>query len=249
MAKNEQIYCPKSDEGVKSAVKQGAVVVGLGKAAVPVADQLRVALGYRARKGDGWEESKVNHLVIVVECVPTSGEVCEAANKFMRQVRASDGYGVYSDIIKRQVAILALGKMGKTSGAAKLEETLMKRGGCKRLVPKIGRADLPPTSDVGTLPWTRDVCEALSATMDPEPEPQVCASVPSPVPVPVEPAAVVPAGVPATVPAKVQATQAEMPTQPQASASTSTTREHALLVAGVLAVLVVGVAAFTRAKR
>ena len=187
-----------SDWGIKSAVKQGALVVGLGKAAVPVADQLRAALGHRACKGDGWEESKVNHLVVVVECLPTSGEACEAATKFMRQVRASDGYGVYSDIIKRQVAILALGKMGKTSGAAKLEETLLKRGGCKRLVPKVGRADLPPSSDVGALPWTREVCEALSVTMNPELQPQASATV-----VPAEVVPMVPAVVPSTVPATV----------------------------------------------
>ena len=58
-------YCPKSDEGVRSAVKQGALVVGFGKSALPVADSLRAALGYRACAGDGWEESKVNHLVVV----------------------------------------------------------------------------------------------------------------------------------------------------------------------------------------
>ena len=39
---------------------------------------------------------------VVVECMSTNGAECEAAAKFMRQVRASDGYGTYSQIIKRQ---------------------------------------------------------------------------------------------------------------------------------------------------
>ena len=102
--------CPKSDEGVRSAVKSGALVVGLGKAAGPIATLVRDALGdCCTAKGDGWEESRTNHLVVVVECVPPTGDCCEAANKFMRTVRASDGYSVYSDIIERKVAVLAIG--------------------------------------------------------------------------------------------------------------------------------------------
>ena len=166
-------YCPKSDDAVKSAVKSGCIVVGIGKAANPVADQLRTALGARARPGDGWEESRVNHLVLVVECMPTTGDCCEAANKFMRQVRASDGYGTYSQIIKRKVAILALGKAGKVSGASKVEDNMLKRGGCTRLVP-IGRADVP-VGDISALPWTRQVCDALDATMPTPPAPQPAA--------------------------------------------------------------------------
>ena len=37
---------------------------------------------------------------------------CEAANKFMRQVHDSDGYGVSQDIINA-MAILAIGKLGR----------------------------------------------------------------------------------------------------------------------------------------
>jgi len=163
-------YCPKSDEGVRSAVKQGALVVGFGKSAQPVCNALRAALGYRAREGDGWEETRVNHLVIVVECMPTNGDCCEAANKFMRDIRKSDGYPVYSEIIGRKVAVLGLGKMGKVSGAGKVEQVLLKRGGCACLIapPTIGTY-AGDGSDVATLPWTRKVCDALAATMDPPP--------------------------------------------------------------------------------
>ena len=117
----------------------------------------------------------VNHLVVVVECTG-AGDCCEAANKFMRQVRGSDGYGVYSNIIGRKVAVLGLGKMGKTTGACKVEENLLKRGGCKKLVPKVGRADMEPSGDLATLPWVVEVREALEATMDhPPPTTECCA--------------------------------------------------------------------------
>ena len=163
--RGEDIYCPKSDEGVKSAVKQGCLVVGLGKAAIPVADKLRSTLAHRARSGDNWEESRTNHLVVVVECMSTGAE-CEAAAKFMRQVRGSDGYGTYSQIIKRRVAVLALGKAGKVAGASKVEDNTIKRGGCTRMLP-IGRMD--PGSNVVALPWTHDLCTAMDALMDPPP--------------------------------------------------------------------------------
>jgi hypothetical protein len=54
--------------------------------------------------------------VVIVECSSINGECCEAANKFMRQVRASDGYSVYSDIIERKVAVIGLGAAGKVAG-------------------------------------------------------------------------------------------------------------------------------------
>ena len=85
----------------------------------------------------------------------------------MRQVRASDGYPVYSEIIGRKVAVLGLGKMGKTAGAAKVEENMLKRGGCKKLVPKVGRADLEPSDDLASQPWVKELREALEATMPP----------------------------------------------------------------------------------
>lgn len=174
----EDIYCPKSDEGVKSAVKQGCLVVGLGKAAVPVADKLRSVLAHRARPGDNWEESRTNHLVVVVECMPTTGAECEAAAKFMRQVRGSDGYGTYSQIIKRRVAVLALGKAGKVAGASKVEDNSIKRGGCKRMLPT---GQLDPGSDVAALSWTRDLCGAMDDLMDPLPSmPSAAASTASP---------------------------------------------------------------------
>ena len=164
-------YCPKSDEGVRSAVKQGALVIGLGKAALPVAESLRASLGYRARKGDGWEESRVHHLVVVVECMPMTGDCCEAAEKFMRDVRKSDGYPVYSEIIGRKVAVLALGKMGKVAGAAKVEEVLLKRGGCTRLSAPPSSGIVASHDAVATLEWTHTVSDALEATMDPPPHP------------------------------------------------------------------------------
>ena len=161
-----------SDEGFKSAVKPGALVVGFGKAAERVADKLRSALEGCVKVGDeyamtDWEGTKVNHLVVVVECFEMNGDCCEAANKFMRQVRASDGYPVYSEIIGRKVAVLGLGKMGKTAGAAKVEENMLKRGGCKKLVPKVGRADLEPSDDLASQPWVKELREALEATMPP----------------------------------------------------------------------------------
>ena len=148
-SKSDPIYCPKSDEGVKKAVKQGCLVVGLGsKATADVADRLRDALAHRARPGDGWEESKVLHLVLVVECSAITGDCDQVALNFMRQVRSSDGYGTYSEIIGRRVAVLALGMMGKVAGASKVEETLLKRGGFQRLVI-LGRAEIP-VEDVAT---------------------------------------------------------------------------------------------------
>ena len=63
MAKSDTAYCPKSDEGVKSAVKQGALVVGLGKSAQPVAAKLREVLAHRCTtKSDDWEASKVQDM-------------------------------------------------------------------------------------------------------------------------------------------------------------------------------------------
>ena len=193
-------YCPKSDEGVRSAVKQGALVVGLGKAAQPVAAKLREALAHRCTtKSDDWEVSKVNHLVVVVECGP-SGDCCEAAAKFQRNVRASDGYSVYSDIIQRKVAVLGLGK-ASGKGAAKVEEVLLKRGGCKRLLGPAGALGaLPADADVAALPWTQKVSAALEATMDPPP--------PKPAPVPATPAPP-----PAEEPAKATPVT-EQPAQP-----------------------------------
>ena len=75
-----------SDEGVKSAVKPGALVVGFGKAAERVADKLRLALEGCVKVGDeyamtDWEGTKVNHLVVVVECMEMNGDCCEASNR------------------------------------------------------------------------------------------------------------------------------------------------------------------------
>ena len=148
--------CPKSDEGVRSAVKSGAIVVPLGKSVQPVADAVRDAIGRHAKAGDDWEYTKVLHLIVVVECT-SNGDCCEAGTKFMRAVRGSDGYGTYSDIIGRRCAVLAIGKLGKTAGAGKVEEVLLKRGGCKSLV-KIGRAD-PGASLPG--PWLENVMKEL----------------------------------------------------------------------------------------
>jgi len=185
MAMRDTSDCPKSDEGIKSAVKQGAIVCGIGKPAVKLATSLRDALGRRCHSSsDDWEGSKVNHLVIIVECMPMNGDCCEAANKFMRQVRASDGYGVYSNIIGRQVAILALGKMGKVSGAAKVEDTLLKRGGCKRLVPRIG---VCPAEGPIPAAWLAEISAALDATMSPAPPPE-----PMPAPSPAPPVDIAP---------------------------------------------------------
>jgi hypothetical protein len=171
LSMSEDKYCPKSDKGVRSAVKQGALVIGLGKAALPVAESLRATLGSRARKGEGWEESRVHHLVVVVECMPMTGDCCEAAEKFMRDVRKSDGYPVYSEIIGRKVAVLALGKMGKVAGAAKVEEVLLKRGGCTRLIAPPSIGTVASQDAVATLEWTHTVSDALEATMDPPPPP------------------------------------------------------------------------------
>lgn len=173
MAAKDEAYCPKSDEGVKSAVKPGALVVGIGsKATVHIASLVREALGkFRVpTSSDDWEGSKVNHLVVVVECNAINGDCCEAANKFMRQVRGSDGYGVYSDIIKRHVAVLALGKMGKVAGASKVADVLAKRGGCKPMLPKPGRADADLTS-IENLGWIKEVADALDA-LNPPPPPE-----------------------------------------------------------------------------
>ena len=200
------VYCPKSDEGVKSAVKQGALVVGLGKAAQPVAAKLREALAHRCTtKSDDWEMSKVNHLVVVVDCGP-SGDCCEAATKFMRNVRASDGYCVYSDIIQRKVAVLGLGKASGKS-TAKVEEVLLKRGGCKRLLSVGAIGALPAGADVAALPWTQKVSDTLEATMDPPKPVPAPATAPAPAPAPATP---VPAPAPA-VPVPAPAPAAPVP--------------------------------------
>lgn len=174
-ATEDPAYCPKSDEGVKSAVKPGALVVGLGKAGQKVAGLLRAELG-KSRvptESDNWEETKINHLIVVVECNPMNGDCCEAASKFMRQVRASDGYGVYSDIIGRKVGVLALGKMGKVSGASKVMDVLTKRGGCKPLLPKVGRADAD-TGSVANLDFVKDVRKAFDTLYPPPPAERPC---------------------------------------------------------------------------
>lgn len=85
-----------------------------------------------------------------------NGDCCEAAQKFMRQLRASDGYSTYAAIIGRKVAVVGLGKLGRTGGAAKVEEVCLRRGGCTRLAP-IGRAEIGALS----APWLNDVCKAL----------------------------------------------------------------------------------------
>jgi len=142
-------------------------VTAVGQAATPIACQVRSCLGHRAASADDddWEESKVNHLVVVVECLP-NGDCCEAANKFMRKVRASDGYAVYSEIIGRKVAILGVAKSNKVTGAAKLEEVLLKRGGCMRLI-RVGCAQLEPAPDVPSLAWMRELNAALDALITP----------------------------------------------------------------------------------
>ena len=232
-------YCPKSDEGVRSAVKQGALVIGLGKAALPVAESLRASLGYRARKGDGWEESRVHHLVVVVECMPMTGDCCEAAEKFMRDVRKSDGYPVYSEIIGRKVAVLALGKMDKVAGAAKVEEVLLKRGGCTRLIapPSIGTV---ATQDaVAALEWMRAVSDALEATMDPPPHP----SPPPPPPPPPPP-------LPPPPPTEAVPKPPAPPVSHADSAPSASQSVVAIVTAAVVvAALLIGVVANARTKR
>jgi len=169
--------CPKSDEGVRSAVRNGVCVVGLGKQAKPVAKLLREALGRHAPSADEeWEESRVNHLVLVVECT-VAGVCCEEANAFMRAVRRSDGYGVYSEIIGRQVAILGLGQATRLTGPATVEEVLCKRGGCKRLLAP-GRATGTEAADLASLPWVGDMRSALD-TMYPEEAPPPAAPCPT----------------------------------------------------------------------
>ena len=228
--KSDPAYCPKSDEGVKSAVKQGALVVGLGKAAQPVAAKLREALAHRcSTKSDDWEVSKVNHLVVVVECGP-SGDCCDAATKFQRNVRASDGYSVYSDIIQRKVAVLGLGK-ASAKGAAKVEEVLMKRGGCKRLlsVPVGAVGALPDGADVATLPWTQKVSAALDETMDPPPK-QAPATTSS-APPPAEDSA-------KAMPAMELPAQVSPPPPPSAAPSTSSITPTAVVAVAAAAALV-----------
>jgi hypothetical protein len=151
-----QKACPKSDEGVRADVVPGALVVPLGHV-IPIADAVRLALGQHALSGVEWEESKVRDLVVIVECNETNGDVCEAGQKFMREVRRSDGYPIYSEIIGRRVAVLGVGKLGRTSGAAKVEEVLLKRGGCSRLA-KVGRANPGALSAT----WLSDVQAALT---------------------------------------------------------------------------------------
>lgn len=101
-------------------------------------------------------------LIVVVECSP-SGDCVEAANKFMRDIRKSDGYPVYSEIISRRVAVLALGKPGKVAGASKVEEVLLKRGGCTRMLALPSVGCISPGADVSTLTWTAKVASALDA--------------------------------------------------------------------------------------
>ena len=55
--KRDTSTCPKSDEGVRSAVKQGALVISLGGGAKTVADELRKRHA-RAHKSTEWEESR-----------------------------------------------------------------------------------------------------------------------------------------------------------------------------------------------
>mmetsp|Transcript_23689 Transcript_23689/g.75823 ORF Transcript_23689/g.75823 Transcript_23689/m.75823 type:complete len:169 (-) Transcript_23689:130-636(-) len=162
-----------ADESIKQAVKSGAIVVGLGRAAGPAADALHEALGAHAREcaDDDWEASRVNHLCLVVECGPT-GACCEAAEKFMREVRRSDGYSVYSEIIRRRVAVLALGRPGAVAGAGKVEEALLKRGGCTRLLPPPSIGTVESASGVAALPWTRKAVEALAALAPQPHEPE-----------------------------------------------------------------------------
>ena len=65
--------------------------------------------------------------------------------------------------------------------AQQVEEVLLKRGGCKRLLGPAGALGaLPADADVAALPWTQKVSAALEATMDPPP--------PKPAPVPATPA-------------------------------------------------------------
>ena len=208
--------CPKSDEAVRTAVKPGAVVIGLGRAAVPIADALRAALGHRVRPGDNWEESRVNHLIIVVECLAMNGDCCEAANKFMRDVRKSDGYPVYSAIIGRKVAVLAL---GKAQGAAKVEEVLLKRGGCSRLLAPPSVGCLSDGAAVSELPWTIAVSKALDAITTethggwPEDVPDKPAPPPTTTaPVPATKQPIAPAPVPLTDPLAVPQVDEATPT-------------------------------------
>ena len=63
-----------ADKAVRSDVKPGAVVIGLGKQAEKVAQLVREALGHRAVASDDWEGTKVNHLIVVVDCMPMNGD-------------------------------------------------------------------------------------------------------------------------------------------------------------------------------
>ena len=54
----KQQVCPKSDEGVRAAVKPGAIVIGLGSGATHIANQVRAALGRCAAAGEDWEEAR-----------------------------------------------------------------------------------------------------------------------------------------------------------------------------------------------
>ena len=59
------------------------------------------------------------------------------------------------------MAILAIGKQGKVPGAAKVEEVLLKRGGCARLLSTPGVGCTTANANVASLPWVSKVCEAL----------------------------------------------------------------------------------------
>lgn len=257
--KSDPAYCPKSDEGVKSAVKSGAVVVGLGKAAAPVADLFRQTLGKHRvpTLNDNWEETKVNHLIVIVECSPMNGDCCDAAAKFCRQVRASDGYGVYSDIIQRQVAVLALGKMGKVSGATKVEDVLIKRGGCQKLVAKIGRADVG-VKDANKITFIKEVADALDAMYGPPPAdekdlaPQA-APQPTPQPAPQPKPQPTPQPAPQQAPQPAPPPQApspppQAPSPPAASSPASATGGRMATIAAV-AVAAAIVVALVRARK
>ena len=247
-------------------VKAGAVVVGLGKSAVAVADALRAALKHRAQPGVDWEESRVNHLVLVVECSPLNGDSCEAAQKFMRDVRKSDGYPVYSEIIGRKVAILAIGKQGKVPGAAKVEEVLLKRGGCARLLSTPGVGCTTANANVASLPWVSKVCEALDKITEdthggwPEQAKTPAAAAPVKTPAAAAPVKTPAAAAPDKTPAAAAPVVAAAPTAPAQAPppahvpgpkaeEPAAGHSGAVLVAVLAAALLVGCVAVARARR
>lgn len=231
--------CPKSDSAVRQAVKPGAIVVPLGRSAVTTADAIRNALAHRAKPGTDWEESRVLHLILVVECTAT-GECCEAAQKFMRQLRASDGYATYAAIIGRKVSVVGLGKLGRTGGAAKVEEVCLRRGGCTRLAP-IGRAEVGALS----APWLNDVIKALDADASdgtPESDPASSSSA--------QPAAVAaqPAAPPVEAGAKAPSPASEHPATPCGEARDSPRIISPTAALVVVALAVTGVLVLARLR-